>query len=236
MSSTANLALPLVAAAQAQKHVTVNEAFERIDALSQLTLASASTTVPPSNPGDGAVYAVPVGAVNEWSAEVGKLAVFLNGGWDFVSPAIGWRAWVQDLGVPAVFTGVDWVAGAQGVTANAATFALKTVESDHVLTAGATYSTTTVLPSHAIVFAVTGIVTDAMTGTLTSWDIGVASAPDRYSSGLGLSQGTWFRGVTSAPQTYYADTALLLTANGGDFAGGALRIAVHLAEFTIPNV
>ena len=32
MSSTANLALPLVAAAQAQKHVTVNEAFERIDA------------------------------------------------------------------------------------------------------------------------------------------------------------------------------------------------------------
>ena len=35
MASTAQLALPLVAPAQAQKHVTVNEALARLDAAAQ---------------------------------------------------------------------------------------------------------------------------------------------------------------------------------------------------------
>ena len=40
MVKTANLELPLVQAAQAQKHVTVNEALALLDAAAQLRLAS----------------------------------------------------------------------------------------------------------------------------------------------------------------------------------------------------
>ncbi|NND41100.1 MAG: DUF2793 domain-containing protein, partial [Silicimonas sp.] len=39
MADTSRLGLPLLDPAQAQKHVTVNEAFLRLDALSQITLA-----------------------------------------------------------------------------------------------------------------------------------------------------------------------------------------------------
>ena len=47
MTDTPRMSLPLLAPAQAQKHVTVNEALARIDALTHLTLASVSLTVPP---------------------------------------------------------------------------------------------------------------------------------------------------------------------------------------------
>ena len=42
MADTTNLTLPLLAASQAQKHVTVNEALTRLDGMVQLTLRSRS--------------------------------------------------------------------------------------------------------------------------------------------------------------------------------------------------
>ena len=236
MSKTARLALPLVAAAQSQKHVTVNEAFERIDALAQLSLKSVSQTTPPGAPSDGDVFAVPTGGVNAWSSQDGKLAVFLNGGWSFLDAKIGWSGWIEDQGAPATYTGTQWTVGAQGLSQNGATFALETLETDVVVSAGSTFATTPLLPAYACVFALTGVVTSAITGSLSSWSIGVTGSADRYGSGLGLSQGSWFRGVTGSPQTYYSDTALLLTADGGDFAGGTVRVAVHFASFSLPSV
>ncbi len=47
---TPNLALPLIAVSQAQKHVPVNEALQILDALTQLTVLSASLTAPPAAP------------------------------------------------------------------------------------------------------------------------------------------------------------------------------------------
>lgn len=71
MSETAQLGLPLVQPAQAQKHVTVNEAFARLDGLTQLVLSSTTVTVPPSGLADGVSYGVPTGAVNEWAGHGG---------------------------------------------------------------------------------------------------------------------------------------------------------------------
>lgn len=53
MSETARLGLPLVQGGQAQKHVTVNEAFQRIDALGQMVLASRGVVTPPVSPAPG---------------------------------------------------------------------------------------------------------------------------------------------------------------------------------------
>ena len=41
MSETAKLGLALVQPAQAQKHVTVNDAFQRLDALAQISIDTA---------------------------------------------------------------------------------------------------------------------------------------------------------------------------------------------------
>jgi hypothetical protein len=36
------------------------------------------------------------------------------------------------------------------------------------------------------------------------------------------------------PQPFFADTPVILTANGGDFTGGAVRASLHVLEFDAP--
>ena len=52
MSQTTRLALPLIEAAQSQKHVTHNEALVGLDALVQLSVRSRAMTPPAPSEGD----------------------------------------------------------------------------------------------------------------------------------------------------------------------------------------
>ena len=72
MTETSHLGLPLLAPAQAQKHVTVNEALTRLDAMVQLRVISTSLATPPSSAIEGDCYGVPVGAVNDWAGRDGE--------------------------------------------------------------------------------------------------------------------------------------------------------------------
>ena len=235
MSETNRLKLPLVQPSQAQKHVTVNEAFVRLDGLTQLVLQSVSVATPPGAPLEGQVWSVPSGAVNAWSGQDGQLALFENGGWLFLAPSIGWRAWIADLGVPALFDGAAWRSGGLSLSPFGAGMSFHVAEIDHVLGAGASSTTANVIPAQSVVYGVTGRVTDAVTGTLTDWDLGVSGSTNRYGSGYGLAADSWLRGLTGSPLAYYADTPLELTANGGDFAGGTVRLAVHYAALAVPS-
>ena len=78
-------------------------------------------------------------------------------------------------------------------------------------------------------------VTEAITGTLTGWSLGTADAPDRFGSGLGLGAGSWARGILSTPMTYWQSEPLRLTATGGSFAGGSVRLALHWWELRLPR-
>ncbi|MDJ0627291.1 MAG: DUF2793 domain-containing protein [Rhodobacter sp.] len=236
MSETAKFALPLLQPAQAQKHVTVNEALARLDGMTQLTLLSATEGTPPAGAADGDSYAVPPGAVNEWDGHSGEVAVFSNGGWVFIAPSIGWRAWIADQEQRALYDGVSWVPGGLAVSLNRAVSSFRVAEFDHALGAGATSQTSVQIPQYAMVFAVTGRIKTALTGTLTSWDFGVSGSSNRYGSGLGLTQGSWISGIGGQPLTYWSDTPLVLTANGGDFAAGEVRLAIHYYAATPPAI
>ena len=52
---TPNLNLPYLIAAQAQKHVTHNEALRALDAIVQIAVLDRDLAVPPATPADGAV-------------------------------------------------------------------------------------------------------------------------------------------------------------------------------------
>lgn len=236
MDETAKLGLPLVQPAQAQKHVTVNEALTRLDGLCQLVLASRGVMVPPNAPEEGEAYAVPVGAVNAWDGQDGAVALFVNGGWTFVAPRAGWRAWIEDEGVAAVHDGVSWVAGALSVSENGAALAFRSIEVEHAVSAGATSVVAGAIPARAIVFGVSGVVTEAIGGA-SAWSLGNdAGSADRFGSGIGTGVGAWVKGELGAPTTYYGATDLLLTAEGGDFTGGRVRLAVHYAQIGVPRV
>lgn len=235
MASTANLGLPLLQPAQAQKHVTVNEAIARLDGMCQTTLVSISSVAPPGVAAEGAVYGVPSGAVGDWAAHVGEVAIFSNGGWVFLTPRSGWRAYVSDAGASAVHDGTEWQLQAVAVSKGGAASLIEVVEFDHGLSVGPTSTTSVVIPNHAVLLGVTARVRTALSGSLGSWRLGVAGSDNRYGAGFGTVKGSWVMGLSGQPLTYYADTPLLLTAEGGDFSGGEVRFALHLYRITLPR-
>ena len=236
MADTSQLHLPLLAPSQAQKQVTVNEAFVRLDGLTQMVLQSRTTSVPPLTGNDGVSYGVPSGAVNAWSGQDGTIAIWSNGGWLFVAPQRGWRAWVADESTPAIYDGAEWQLGPLALSAHGAGTFMRVDEFDHTLGAGPTSTTVPQIPGGVMMVAVTARVLEAITGAATSWQLGSAGASDRFGSGLGLGVGAYARGMLSQPMTYWSATPLLLTATGGDFAAGKVRFALHYLDISVPGL
>lgn len=111
MSQTSpTLALPYLQPAQAQKHVTHNEALRILDALTQLSVLSATLADPPALPNAGDCYILPPGPSEDWAGQGGKLAVYDGTAWQFLTPAPGWRADVTSTGEMLRFDGIGWVA------------------------------------------------------------------------------------------------------------------------------
>lgn len=235
MSDTTRFSLPLLQAAQAQKHVTVNEALTRLDGLMQLRLLSVTGNTPPLSPQEGDAYGVGSSAVNDWAGHEGEIALFANGGWVFVPVTLGMRAYIADQNGWAGFDGTSWQIGLQSLSGNGAGMQLLVKEIDHTIAAGATSALTLAIPGQAVVYGVTGRVLSDITGTLTGFSVGVAASSNRYGSGLSLPSGSWMRGLTGTPLTYYSDEDLILTAEGGDFAAGDIRLAIHYAQFSLPT-
>lgn len=110
MSETANLELPVLEAGQAQKHVTVNEALGRLDAVVQLSAVSATIAAQPGAPAEGAVYLLPAGKSGAaWAAMAeGALAHFRGGAWEEITPREGWIAYLRDSDSVVFYTGAAW--------------------------------------------------------------------------------------------------------------------------------
>ena len=102
------LGLPLIEAAQLQKHLPINEALARLDALTHLAVASRSENAPPSSPAEGERWIVGPDPTGDWSAHAGEIAIFQNGGWIFVPPVEGMAARISDEGAYLLHDGADW--------------------------------------------------------------------------------------------------------------------------------
>lgn len=139
--TTVNLELPYILPSQAQKHVTHNEALQRLDALTQLTI-TASLSVPPSDPQEGTCFNITASPTAAWAGKSGKLAFRQDGDWIFITPKDGWRGWfaaedrlkIHDgstwatfdaIGIPA-FIGINTTADATNRLAVAAASTLLT--------------------------------------------------------------------------------------------------------------
>lgn len=108
------LSLPYILPAQAQKHVTHNEALRLLDVIVQLSVTARDIAVPPATPAQGDRYIVPLGAQGEWSGFDRQIALYEDGAWQFFSAMAGWTAWVAGESVLASFDGSDWVSAADG--------------------------------------------------------------------------------------------------------------------------
>ncbi|MFN3627105.1 DUF2793 domain-containing protein [Parvibaculum sp.] len=235
MSNSFHLGLPFLEAAQAQKHVTVNEALRRLDALLHLAVASRDLNLPPGEAEEGARFIIGTDAEDEWEGHEGEIAARIDGAWIFFAPRAGWRAFDEAAGALLVHDGTNWApAGGPGIAgASGAATALTLIEGEHELDEGATSDTAFVIPDRAIVLGVTGVVIETITGA-TSWSLGVADDPGRYGNGIGAMLDATVIGVSGTPVAYYGATPLRLTAAGADFTGGRVRLAIHCLELTGP--
>lgn len=235
MSDTPQLKLPLLAAAQAQKHVTVNEALIRLDALTHPVALTATLAAPPSAV-DGDAFIVPDDATGAWTGRERTLAVFDNGGWLFLAPRRGWRVWVEDLNDYATYVSDRWIFALSGAYEEGAYASLRISKSDESLLGGS-HTTSLLLPDRAVVIGVTARVIADVTGAgLTGLRIGVPGADDRYGSAIGLAKDASSNGVTGAPVAYYAATPVVISAEGGAFDGGEVRLAAHYILLTPPDI
>jgi len=234
MSDTRRFKRPLLNAAQAQKHVTLNEALVRVDALGAARVERRDLSVPPTSVADGDAYIIGPGATEDWAGRDGDLALFSNGGWDIVIPWSGCRVWIAAEGAAAVFNGTGWIVGhTTGSPGRAATLS-RIVQIDHVLAAGAMSTTEPVIPDKAVMLGVTGRVIEEITGA-TSWSLGVPGAGNRYGSGYGTGVNSYAHGLAGWPQTYYSHTPLMVMAEGGSFTAGSIRLAAHFLEIAVPD-
>ncbi len=109
MTSTPNLNLPYIIAAQAQKHVTHNEAIRVLDAIVQLSVLDRNLTAPPGTPSDGDCYLVAAGSTGDWAGHDQEVAAYQDGAWAYYTPQEGWFAWIADEDVAVAYDGAAWI-------------------------------------------------------------------------------------------------------------------------------
>ncbi len=142
--ATMRLDLPLMAAGQAQKHVTHNEALLRLDGLVHLAVLTRDLLSPPANAADGARYLVGSPAAGAWQGQENRIAIRDGDGWDFAVPREGWLVYIGDERHCLVFDGTGWkdltvrAAERLGINASADASHPLTVAGDGTLLTGAT--------------------------------------------------------------------------------------------------
>ena len=103
-----HLLLPYILAAQAQKHVTHNDAVRLLDAIVQLSVLDRDLTAPPASPADGDRYILASGATGLWAGWDLNVTTWVDGVWMRLVPRPGWLAWIADEATVSVWTGTIW--------------------------------------------------------------------------------------------------------------------------------
>lgn len=98
---------------------------------------------------------------------------------------------------------------------------------------GATQTAAALIPANSIVIGVTARVTTAITGA-TSFDIGDGTTANIFGDDVAVAFNTTSQN-TIAPTRYATATNVVLTANGGNFTAGAVRLTVHFLTLVAPT-
>ncbi|MHA0317612.1 DUF2793 domain-containing protein [Sphingomonas melonis] len=106
--TTSRFALPLLAAGQADKELTHNEALTRIDMLLHPVVQAVGLSVPPTTPGVGQCWVVGVNPTGAWAGQANRLAGWSEGGWRFVDPREALVVWDISQAIPVAYRGGLW--------------------------------------------------------------------------------------------------------------------------------
>ena len=106
--ATPNLGFPLIAAGQAQKHVTHNDALIQLDRLVQSKVIARTLSAPPATPVPGDSYIVAASPSGAWAGRAKDLAIYDTGIWVFSAATAGMRVYVLAEQALFAYTGSSW--------------------------------------------------------------------------------------------------------------------------------
>jgi hypothetical protein len=109
--STPRFDLPFIFPGQAQKELHHNEALARVDALLHCAVEGPPLAQAPAQPQEGQCWIVAPGAGGAWSGNEHRLAAWTGGGWRFIPPQAGTRAWNKAAGYWVHWNGESWSNG-----------------------------------------------------------------------------------------------------------------------------
>lgn len=113
--TTDRFALPLLAAGQAQKELTHNEALAMVDMLVQPIVQAVAPASVPVTLLAGQCWIVGLGAMGAWAGHDNALAAYTAGGWRFVPAQIGMSVYSLADSTFAQFIASAWVIGSLSV-------------------------------------------------------------------------------------------------------------------------
>jgi hypothetical protein len=108
MANTTNLSITLLEQSQAQKEITANAAFVRIDALLNRGAIDKDLSTPPASPNAGDCYIIAASPTGSWASKAGQIAYYEQI-WRFVVPNEGMSLWVNDENLRYTFDGASWI-------------------------------------------------------------------------------------------------------------------------------
>lgn len=123
------------------------------------------------------------------------------------------------------------------VNLNGARGLLKVATTLLSLPSGASQTWSGAFPAGSIRLGVSGRVTTAVTGA-TSMDVGDGTDVDRYDAALAIGAGSTFTPAdgTATPLEWLAAAGdVVVTANGSNFTGGAIRLVSYYLQLTAPT-
>jgi hypothetical protein len=120
---------------------------------------------------------------------------------------------------------------------NGALLGIRTTEVSLSALSGATVTATNLIPAGSLVYGVTARNNTLVTGA-SSYNIGDGTDADAWGDNIPLSanyvtNSTMFN-TTSLP-FYKAQTSVVLTANGGAFTAGTVRLVAHYSQVVGPT-
>ena len=108
VTETPRFAMPMLAAAQAHKEVTHNEALLILDFLMHPAVQSIASDPSLLTPAEGQSWLVGDAAAGIWGSHEKDIACWTNGGWRFVKPTEAMTIFLEDEGCHIRFRNGNW--------------------------------------------------------------------------------------------------------------------------------
>lgn len=216
MATTTSLGITLLEQSQAQKEVTINEAFALIDAIIKGVVLDKDLATPPGTPAVGDAYLVAASPTGAWAGKARSIAYF-DQIWRFISPVNDLRIWVADEQTYYAYNGTAWavsVPAIGNISGNAATAtALQTPRTiNGVAFDGTANITVTATPAN-----LTGEVTSVGVATTVTNAAVIAKVLTGYVSGAGTVAAS--DTILQAIQKLNGNVALRANLSGATFTG-----------------